>query len=195
VISKHRLWLRVTPALRLLVAALGSAGCLVSDPPVYEQPGMTPPFLDLVAATPMPGRVIVREAGTDPVIKFDIPVRSEDNGEELWFALYRDFSIIPNNRNRPVFGSSRIPPGTFDETDRAIRFDWTLDSSVTQKCHQLTLLVSHESTWVLEDARPDPLRGIGDTAMATWWLNHIAAGQDPNTLVDCPTLSSGVVQP
>ena len=191
--SKYCLRLRVTSALRLLFAALSSTGCLVSDPPKYEEPGVTPPFLDLIQATPMPGRVIARERGTNATIKFDVPLRSEDNSENLWFALYRNFSIVPNNR--PVFGPNKLPPGTFDETDRAIRFDWEIDETVGAGCHQLTLLVSHESTWDFDLHRPHPLRGIGDSAMATWWLNHHAAGQDPNLLLNCPTLSSGIIQP
>jgi hypothetical protein len=55
-------------------------------------------------------------------------------------------------------------------------------------------MVSHESTWSFELGRPDPLRGIHDTAMATWWLIHIDTGQDPNLLVDCPTLSSSQIE-
>jgi hypothetical protein len=189
---KHRSWLNLLPALRLLFAALSCAGCLVSDPPEYEEPGITPPFLDLVLAEPMPGRIIVRDLTMNEPIRFDVPVRSEDNGDNLWFALYRNFSFNPNNR--PVIGPNKLPPGTFDEIDRAIRFEWSIDGSVSKACHQLTLMVSHESTWSFELGRPDPLRGIHDTAMATWWLNHIDTGQDPNLLVDCPTLSSSQIE-
>jgi hypothetical protein len=191
--SKHWSWLRVAaPALRLLFATLSTAGCLVSDPPEYEEPGVTPPFLDLVQAVPMPGRIIVGNFGMNESIRFDVPVRSEDNGDNLWFALYRNFSITANSR--PITVPNKVPPGTFDETDRAIRFEWTIDSSVGKDCHQLTLLVSHESTWNFDLGRPDPLRGINDSAMATWWLNHVPSGQDPNLLVNCPTLSSGQIQ-
>lgn len=184
----HRLRLRTAQILPLLGAALGSAGCLVSDPPKYEEPGLTPPFLDLVGTDPLPGRIIQREQGTNPVISFKVPVRSEDNGENLWFSLYRNFSFSPNSL--PVVANRRLPPGTFDETDRSISFDWTIDSSVYLGCHQLTLLVSHESTWNLNLARPDPLASIGDSAMAVWWLNYYESGQDPAVLNGCPTLSS-----
>jgi hypothetical protein len=189
VISPHWLWLPVTRALGLLVLASCPAGCLVSDPPEYEEPGLTPPFLDLVAATPLPGRIIAREFGTEAVVRFDVPFRSEDNGEEVYFGLYRNFTFAAGlSQEQRLVNSRSVPPGTFDETDRAIRFDWTVELRQLG-CHQLTLLVSHESTWDKNEGRPHPLLSVGDTAMATWWFNYYAPGQDPSLLQRCPTLS------
>jgi hypothetical protein len=186
--SRHRFWFRLTRALGLLVLASGPAGCLVSDPPQYEEPGITPPFLDLVAATPLPGRIIAREFQNGDAVPFDVPFRSEDNGESLRFAMYRNFSFAAGlSPDQIIIHPRTLPPGTFDETDRAIRFDAEIKASAG--CHQLTLLVAHTSSWDETIVRPHPLRSIGDTAMATWWLNYYLPGQDPSQLVDCPTLS------
>jgi hypothetical protein len=179
------LWSRLSRGVGCAGVALACAGCLVSDPPEYEEPSLTPPFLDMVQATPLASRIIVRDRA-DPLIKFDVPFRSEDAGQPIWFALHRNYPFDPSNSL--LVGSISLPPGTFDETDRSIRFDWTI-SSLEAGCYQLTLLVSHESTWDFFERRPHLTRGIGDTAMATWWLNFEPPNNNPGTLENCPTLS------
>jgi hypothetical protein len=167
--------------------AVACVGCLVSEPPEYEEPSLTPPFLDMISATPLPGRIIVRHRNQNELlIKFDVPFRSEDAGEPIWFALHRNYTF---GTSTPVVASQKLPAGTFDETDRSIRFDWNINSNLEAGCHQLTLLVSHDSTWVLAESRPDLIRGIGDSAMATWWLNFDPPEGGANSLENCPTLS------
>src|SRR5262245_19369399 len=105
-------------ALRSLCLSALSTGCLVADPPQYEEPATKPVCLHVAAATPLVGRVIVAESA--PVtIDFDVPIRSEDNGDRVAFGLLQDFGFP--ERTKEVFCSrTYIPPGTFDETDRAL---------------------------------------------------------------------------
>jgi hypothetical protein len=160
--------------------------CLVADPPQYDEPQRTPPFLDLVAAIPSPNRVIVRHRNINPLINFDVPVRSEDNGDPLVYALHRNYTFETASI---ALAWNEFPPGAFDEAGRSIQFPWTIKEEVGDGCHQLTLLVAHRSNWNLNQYRPDAIRGIGDTAMATWWLNVDPRADDPNSLFDCPNAS------
>jgi len=179
--SRRRLALK-----RLVLSALPvfASGCLVADPPQYEGPATTPVFLDLAASTPVVGRVIVRNFPA--TIDFDVPIRSEDNGDQVTFALYQDFGFP--QRQRAIFCSRRLAPGTFDESDRSLRFSETLRMAPVG-CFQLTLLVAHADNWDFENCRPDLVRGIGDTSIATWWLNVIESGQEPTDLNHCPSPS------
>jgi hypothetical protein len=160
--------------------------CLVADPPQYDEPQRTPPFLDLVAAIPSPNRLIVRERRVNSLIRFDVPVRSEDNGELLFYALHRNYSFETNSND---LERGRIPAGAFDDLGRSINFEWTIEQNIEPGCHQLTLLVAHASNWQVEESRPDPINGIGDTAMATWWLNLDPQPDAPDSLLDCPNAS------
>ena len=162
---------------------------MIADPPQYDEPERTPPFLDLVAATPSPSRVIVRDRNTNPTVLFDIPVRSEDNDEMIYYALHVNYTF-PDHNNYVAFG--RLPAGTFDETGRAIQIDWDarrIGVGAPRGCYQLTLLVAHESSWDYTLQRPNPTLGIGDTAVATWWLNLDPRAESPDTLDDCPNAS------
>jgi hypothetical protein len=184
---EHRPRHRLTLQSLCLLSGL-SSGCLVADPPQYDEPATTPVFLDVVAAVPIAGRVIVHDGGGTPTIDFDVPFRSEDNGDRVQFGLLQDFGFPA--RTDEVFCRGFVPPGTFDETDRAIRFT-AVPKMAMSGCYQLTLLVAHEKNF--DGCRPDLIRGVGDTAMVTWWLNVVAPGQDPSTLVNCPSPSE--IQP
>jgi hypothetical protein len=173
-------------AARGVCLAAACNACLVADPPQYDEPERTPPFLDLVAATPSPNRLIVRERSVSTLIQFNVPVRSEDNGEELYYALHRNYSFETNGN---VLRIGYAPPGAFDDLDRSIQFDWEIKQNIEPGCHQLTLLVAHVSNWQIEESRPDAIKGVGDTAMATWWLNLDPRPEAPDTLLDCPNAS------
>ena len=73
---------------------LSSTGCIVADPPQYEEPKRTPPILDLNHAEPSPFWVIVidRNDNLEPdALNVTVPFRSDDQGEKVWFALHVDF--------------------------------------------------------------------------------------------------------
>jgi hypothetical protein len=171
--------LRIWP---LSIALVLTPACLVADPPQYEEPGRTPPFLDLAAAKPFPGEIILVDTtdnldGTD-FVNISIPVRSEDRGDRLFAALHVDYtfpSIVRPQHNE-------LPPSTFEDLTRSITFRWDVPRAL-KGCHQLTVLVSHASTFSFTESRPkDPK----DTAMATWWVNIDPDPTDPYTLSRCP---------
>jgi hypothetical protein len=185
---RPRHWLALQ-SLCSSVLSIVATGCLVADPPQYEEPATTPVFLDVAAATPPVNRVIVSTA-LPVTIEFDVPIRSEDNGDRVAFGLQQDFGFPA--RTKDVFCRASLPAGTFDQTDRAVRFT-ALVSNDKNGCYQLTLLVSHQDNWDDLRCRPDLIKGVGDTSMITWWLNVIPPGQNPNDLVNCPSPSE--IQP
>ena len=162
------------------------SACLVADPPQYEEPERTPPFLDLVAATPALNQVIVRDLNVSSTIQFDIPLRSEDNGDPIFYALHGDYKFDDNAAH---LSQGEVSPSTFDDTSRSVSFSWTFNGFDRDGCHLLTLLVAHRSSWDYAKSRPKPIEGIGDTAMATWWFNQNPEPDAPNSLQDCPTAS------
>ncbi|HLV66093.1 MAG TPA: hypothetical protein VKY73_09780 [Polyangiaceae bacterium] len=168
-------------------------GCLVADPPEYREPPRTPPILDLVAAKPLISEIIVRDTRTgldaDRVIEFVVPLRSEDNDEYVWWAFHIDYGFAPPSETL-IGVPQRITPSTFDDVSRSINYKWDIPSVAYRAgCHTITLVVSHDSTWNLVEARPHVIEGQHDTAMATWWLNLNPPPDARDTLLDCPTHS------
>ena len=174
-------------SLSLLLMTPMAPGCLVSDPPLQEAPERTAPMLDLVRAQPLVTEVIVRDISdnlaTNDRIEFSVPLRSEDAGEVVWYNLYSDYTF---KGAKSLGVQNTMAPSTFDDTSRSITFGWTPDDSLSDGCHQLTLLASHASTWDTGAFRPDPVLSQGDVALATWWLNLNPPSDNPFTLPNCP---------
>lgn len=178
----------VSPLARLSLALASLSmlsGCIVEDPPPYQEPTQTRPQLDLRAARPPQNRFIVVGQG-DP-IEFRVPFTSEDVGTPLLAFLYLDGGSV---------GSVEVPPGTLDEI-REIVLTYgpgppLEPGSVALGCHRFTLRVSHKDNFSLQvTGQPlDPSRATE----AYWWVNVIdlAAGDDGRTLRNCP---GGLVAP
>lgn len=169
------------------LAVFSLSGCIVADPPQYEDPGRTPLFLNLALATPRVLEVQVVDlsdnSSANDKFSVSVPVRSDDQGEDFYAALHLDYSY-PGFGIRP--DKKRFKASTLSDLSRKIELTLTLPSTLRGGCHQATLLAAHESNW---DIGPDePLATAkDDTATATWWLNVIVAGDaDPYTLTDCP---------
>lgn len=171
-----------------LVSALAS-GCIVAEPAPYEPPPRTPPILDLVNTLPWVGAPIPVDHFLDPnpdeitTLEFDIPIRSEDHDEELCWALHLDYRPGVLGRKTDVV-HDRIPGSTFDDETRRLVFSWNVDAP--QGCHQLTLLVAHESNWIVSAEAPDLERAAGDVAVATWWINVNPPPGERFVLRNCP---------
>lgn len=168
------------------------ASCIVADPPQYEAPKKTAPLLDLTRAQPLVTEVIVRDLNdnndTNDEIDFSVPVRSEDVGEDVWFALHVDYTFVPLEDSFAVGTSNFVPASTFDDASRSLTINWS-PRRVDDGCHALTLLVAHAGSWNFVQNRPDIIRAAGDSAMVTWWLNLNPPPDDPYTLQDCPNRS------
>jgi hypothetical protein len=164
---------------------LSLSGCIVADPPQYEEPKRTPPILDLDHAEPSPYWIVVVEKkdGADLLVK--VPLRSDDQGEKLWFAAHVDYK-----GNDVLLVSLPIPPSTLDRPPREISASLDFDGRVMPGCHQLTLLVAHESSWDFVKGQPLPEAPDDDLAVATWRMNVSPnPTDDPFTLENCPSQS------
>jgi len=177
---------------------LFTSSCVVADPPEYLDPVQTRPVLDIGQADPGTSQVLVVHTGEK--VAFSVPVRSEDAGEDLRAVFFVDQG--PGSPG--VFQNSQtVPASTYNETGRAVTFDWTVpalssgNASQTdvQSCHLMTLTVAHGHSF--DPKHNDVLRtdttgaAKDDAAIVNWWLN-LNPKVDSN-LVDCRTM--GVVAP
>lgn len=161
-------------------------GCIVADPPQYEDPGRTPPFLNLALATPrvVDVQVINRSDNNfaNDGFTVSVPVRSDDQGEELLAFVHLDYSYVLKSE---VLGKNKLKASTLSDLSRKIDVPLTIPAGLSG-CHQATLIVAHESSWDFPTDLPYPT-AKDDTAIATWWLNVITdPNADPYTLTDCP---------
>src|SRR4029434_5135890 len=72
-----------------IILLMSVQGCIVADPPVFEEPERTPPFLDLAAADP-PIFEILQQGPADQV-RINVPFRSEDAGDRLQAVLFLNY--------------------------------------------------------------------------------------------------------
>ncbi|HEY3500958.1 MAG TPA: hypothetical protein VGK73_39970 [Polyangiaceae bacterium] len=166
--------------LLLAASAASSSGCLVAEVPEYAGPQQTPPFIQSSSINPSPYELIQVHEG-DPPKSFSFRVHSEDNNEKLWIAFFRDYGLVEGEE--PIEDQSR-PPSTLDKPHN-LTISVPLNKA-PDGCHQLTMLVMHESTWDNVADAPIPEKALTDMSSVTWWMNVRADLNDPNTLVDCP---------
>lgn len=164
-------------SLRAVTALLGvgASGCLIGEAPDYTEPRQTPPFLLLNQAEPPITAIFRAVSGVD--IEFNVPVRSEDLGDELVASLVLDYRLEGENQLASVRGDA----GTFfGERQRSISVVW--DTGQTLGCHQVTMIVTHFSNADSNFLPIDP----ADQALATWWV-ALRSPVDPENLpLDCP---------
>jgi hypothetical protein len=182
-----------SPAFALLgwaLALLVFTGCIVADPPQYEEPKRTPPILGLSRAEPSPFWLVIidRESnvqGNDQLL-VTVPVRSDDQGERIWYSLYVDYKA-----QRPILlaGNQFEPPSTMDDENRFLEAKLSIGAQVPAGCHQLTLVAAHESSWESTTYQPSLDAPKEDIAIATWWMNVDPENSDPYTLPSCPNQS------
>ncbi len=160
-------------------------GCIVADPPAYEERAKTSPMLDLSMADPPITEVIaVDTTAARTIVPFNIPVRSEDAGDELMALFYLSFG---QEDQTPQYRITEEPASTFDDANRVISLEWDYHQ-MDRGCHQLTLVVTHRANFDLEKWLPtDP----ADVALATWWVNVDDDPAQPNRFSDCPSHNNG----
>lgn len=159
-----------------MLLGLGVAGCLIGEAPDYTGPRQTPPFLLLNQAEPPVTAIVRVVSGID--LEFNVPVRSEDVGDELVASLVLDYRL-PGDGD--VVASFKGDAGTFfDDRQRSITMVW--NTRETLGCHQVTMLVTHFSN---ADSNFLPMDAT-DQALATWWV-ALRRPEDPDNLpLDCP---------
>lgn len=161
----------------LALFALATSGCIIAEPPTRTSL-QTPPFLDLASAIPVPTEIVRVQQNESK--EFKIPLRSEDDGDELWWALHENYGF--GAATSGAIESSPIPDSTLDDTTREIRHVWNA-GPLPPRCLQLTFVVCHRATYdFVTDRCTDP----DDRALATYWVNVGDVTATP-TLAECPT--------
>lgn len=184
-----------SPAFALLCWALTLllfTGCIVADPPQYEEPKRTPPILALSRAQPSPFWLVIidRESNVtgNSQLQVNVPVRSDDQGELIMYTLFVDYPA----QDPPILlaANQREEPSTMDDESRVLDATVTMGGQVERGCHQLTLIAAHESSWDSSTYQPRLDAPKDDIAIATWWM-HVdpPMNSDPYTLPSCPNQS------
>lgn len=168
------LWLSIVPLV---------TGCIVADPPQYQDALQTPPQLDVYGALPTISQidVITTPAPVGPT--FTVPVRSEDAGEDLNAVFFLDYgSASPQPLNIQTVSAS-----TFNDTGRSISWSWTVGTQYSH-CHTISLVVAHRSSFQLHDSTQlIATKAKLDAAIVTWWVNINPPSDAQYSLVNCPT--------
>jgi len=177
--------------------------CIVADPPEYRVPVQTRPVLNQFKATPEPSKVLViyttGRTGMPTVgASFNVPVRSEDAGEDLRAILFLDYQVprpegaTSSNKGQSKIVSQKIDASTYSSTGRAFAYPWVPDSAnVSQGCHFVTLIVAHRGSFQGNDEdRLDPSKAAEDAAFLTWTVNVDPPTDAVNNLINCPTSTS-----
>jgi len=165
---------------------LVAQSCIVADPPEYRDPGQTRPLLDTYGASPPTTRILVVDSAIKNPIQFNVPVQSEDVGEDLRAIFFLDYGSA---RQSKLLGRT-IPASTYENKTRAAELPWLpiVPMDVAPGCHFVTLVVAHESSFLSSnDERLDPTKAPDDASLLTWTVNIDPSPDAPNTLVNCPS--------
>lgn len=166
------------------LSMLFASGCIVADPPEYQDPVRTRPVLDVYQASPTTSLVLV--VNTNDVVKISVPLRSEDAGEQLTGVFLVDYNAGSSGLLQNV---QKIAPSTYTNDQRAVTLDWTVPMLARKGCHLLSLIVAHESSF---KANPSYVLNADaanrDAAIINWWMNVDVDASQASTLESCPTV-------
>src|SRR5690349_20710558 len=82
-------------SLLLGFVSLFAPSCIVADPPEYSSAVQRAPELDLYNASPAILKIL--EVTANQVVPINVPVRSEDAGEQLVALLFLDYGATATN--------------------------------------------------------------------------------------------------
>jgi hypothetical protein len=185
--------LRVSRLARLSLGALAimiaPAGCIVADPPEYGEPVQTRPELDTAGAVPLSAQVIVVDSSNKFGVKFTVPVRSEDAGENLFARFVLDYGATSED----TLFFQRIPASTYTDVSRSANFPGWIPKASLKDCHVITLIVAHESTFTNGNIEKlEPIKAGQDAVFLNWWMNVDPALDATQTLKNCPVPSLSI---
>lgn len=164
--------------LSLLLGLVAPVSCVVSDPAEYGVAKQTPPFLNANKASP--SVLHTRLMGSGETLIVNVPLRSEDAGDELLAQLFLDRGVTGKQQ---LLSFRDIPPGKLEEK-RTISITAPIQTD-KPGCHAVSLVVTHKAN-LTEDNQP---KDDNDTAILTWWVNVDDDGT--NLLGDCPVSGGG----
>lgn len=161
------------------------SGCLVDDPPPYHAPQRTAPNINASEVTPRLDALIIASSGDR--LSFDVPMVSEDAGQELEGRLFLDYVDIDSEQLK----TATLPASTLDDGERTMKLVWKVRPDLRPGCHRFTLKVTHRLNWAEDGSVIDST----DLDEAYWFANINVTPQNANVLIDCPSASSPLEVP
>jgi hypothetical protein len=159
------------------------ASCIVADPPQYTDPLQTRPELAAYSAKPSVYQVVVIRTPSASSPSFTVPVRSEDQGEQLLVNFWRDYGTS----SVKFIDSKFIAPSVYNDTsDREVSFSWNAVSADDNGCHTVSMVVAHLGSYTTPQLL-DTKKADTDAAIITWWVNVNPPADAPLTLIGCPS--------
>jgi hypothetical protein len=165
--------------LALLLPLLTS--CLVDDPPAYRAPQRTAPRISTLRVLPRLDQLIKYPSNINEPVAFEIPISSEDAGDEVEGRLYTNYI----GATTQIADLNALPPSTLDEGERILRLNWYPDVDDAPGCYRVILRVSHASNWRGRAEVVDP----SDVDEAYWFAKVFVDAPGSSTLLDCPDAS------
>jgi hypothetical protein len=166
--------------LPLVAGALASWGCVLSNPPDFEEGGGHSPVITQYAPGLAHNQIDTESGRTT---KFRAWVRDEDRGDHVWFRWYLDY--LPDSPACACMWWGQAPRQ--GEADYLV--EWGLYNGLPAlsagKCHRLTVVVS-DGPWLdeldEECGCPQVVDGANRVAH-DWW---IGAFSESNRFDDIP---------
>lgn len=173
---------------------IASTACLDAPPDFNASPRVPPVVLTAQVDPPLTS---VHRVPADTDVAFTIPFRSDDLDEKLTASFFLDLDPKETDLQKlqSLVGYVELDPWKkpFDQQeDRPpIEFTWTPGTGVTQSCHSVTMILTHQPAragFFPEDEL--------DAARETWWFEIVSPTGDGMALVsDCPPASAESVTP
>jgi hypothetical protein len=173
----------VLARLSLLATLPVLPSCLVDDPPAYRAPLRTAPRINALRALPRLDEIISYPPNTTEGVAFEIPIASEDAGDEVAGRLYVNYI---GARSTAIEDIATLPPSTLDEGERTMRMNWFPNLDAQPGCYRIILRVSHARNW---RGRAE-LIDATDVDEAYWFAKVFVEAPSTATLLDCPDASS-----
>lgn len=185
-----RRWPALACRSLLLVAVLLFAPACLDASPEYSVPGRIPPVLDTDRVVPPSNQINLIDRSND--VEFNVPFRSEDNGEPLVAHLLLDLAIHGPNATSVAFADVDPSPLPFSEQEgRAVTITWP--GIKPTGCHTITLILNHADN----RARNSIFLPL-DASLAAFetWYFGVTDGQSQDSadisLTDCPPNPGGM---
>ncbi len=171
----HGLASRASVGMVQVAWALASSGCLVLEPPQFDEVVTTPPLLLGANATPDLKTIPRVELAAQQKLQFNAEVLSEDGAQRVALVMLLDYGTegpagtpFVDNVGEP----RTLEPSTLAAGPRTTGlFDFFPRSHpIGPGCHSLTLFASHE----LDGFCPANL--VSDSSQLTWIVEVCAEG-------------------
>lgn len=155
-------------------------GCLIDDPPAYRAPQRTAPRISALRVLPRLDELITYQANQTEMLDFEIPITSEDAGDEVEGNLYKNRVGL----GATISGRGKLPASTLDEGERILRLQWKPEVTDPPGCYRLIFRVSHARNWRTTSELFDP----SDVDEAYWFAKVYLDAVGSSTVVDrdCP---------